>query len=40
MVPGGTAGAGFTKMDINKLIDAYKDEAAPAEATPAPAATP
>ncbi|HXI57554.1 MAG TPA: SPFH domain-containing protein [Polyangia bacterium] len=40
MVPGGTAGAGFTKMDINKLIDAYKDEVAPAEATPAPAATP
>ena len=27
LVPGGGAGSGFNKMDINKLIDAFKDDA-------------
>jgi regulator of protease activity HflC (stomatin/prohibitin superfamily) len=26
LVPGGASGTGFNKMDVNKLIDAFKDE--------------
>jgi len=29
LVPSGAAGSGFNKMDINKLIDAFKDETPP-----------
>jgi len=34
MVPGGAGGSGFNKMDVNKLIDAFKDQ--PAEKDGAP----
>jgi regulator of protease activity HflC (stomatin/prohibitin superfamily) len=30
LVPGGTGGAAFNKMDVNKLIDTFKDDPAPA----------
>jgi len=43
LVPSGQAGAAFNRMDVNKLVDAFKDEepAAPAAAAPAaPAAEP
>lgn len=33
LVPGGASGAGFNKMDINKLIDAFKEEPPPPPAT-------
>jgi regulator of protease activity HflC (stomatin/prohibitin superfamily) len=29
LVPSGTPGSGFNKLDVNKLIDAYKDEPPP-----------
>jgi regulator of protease activity HflC (stomatin/prohibitin superfamily) len=32
LVPGGASGAGFNKMDVNKLIDAFKEEPADAPA--------
>ncbi|MDB4981325.1 MAG: hypothetical protein JWM82_2077 [Myxococcales bacterium] len=32
LVPGGASGAGFNKMDINKLIDAFKDDEPPEKA--------
>jgi regulator of protease activity HflC (stomatin/prohibitin superfamily) len=35
LVPGGASGAGFNKMDINKLIDAFREDE-PAEKAPAP----
>ncbi|HET6279808.1 MAG TPA: SPFH domain-containing protein [Polyangia bacterium] len=34
LVPGGAAGAGFNKMDVNKLIDAFKEEPAAKEGAP------
>ncbi len=41
LVPGGQAGAAFNRLDVNKLVDAFKDEPAPNAAdtaAPAPAA--
>jgi regulator of protease activity HflC (stomatin/prohibitin superfamily) len=43
LVPGGQAGAAFNRLDVNKLVDAFKDEPPPAAAdntAPAPAAPP
>lgn len=38
LVPSGTPGSAFNKLDVNKLIDAYKDEAPPPPAGSSPAA--
>jgi len=36
LIPAGQAGASFNRMDVNKMIDAFKDEPPPAPAATAP----
>jgi regulator of protease activity HflC (stomatin/prohibitin superfamily) len=38
LVPSGQAGAAFNRLDVNKLVDAFKDEPAPAKAEAQPPA--
>jgi regulator of protease activity HflC (stomatin/prohibitin superfamily) len=40
LVPVGTAGTAFNRMDVNKLVDAFKDEAPAPQTAAAPAAPP
>lgn len=40
LVPAGTAGAAFNRLDVNKLVDAFKDEPAPASAATSANAAP
>lgn len=40
LVPGGQAGAAFNRLDVNKLVDAFKDEPSEPAAAASPAAPP
>jgi hypothetical protein len=41
LIPSGQPGTSFNRLDVNKMIEAYKDEEpAPASAASAPAADP
>ena len=39
LVPVGTAGSAFNKLDVNKLVDAFTEEQSPPAPTSAPAKT-